>query len=103
MRDTAGIGFERDADDLPVVRRRHLERGNWPSARRIDAASSTHLSPCANAGGAAASARRMTGSARDQDIRFMRQPAAARRLPSIWPMASTTASKVSRVEAWRAL
>src|SRR5262245_41538199 len=27
----------------------------------------------------------------------------ARRLASIWPMASTTASKVSMVEAWRAL
>ncbi len=42
-------------------------RGNWPSARRIDVASSAHLLPCANAGGAAARPQRslrLTRSAR---------------------------------------
>ena len=116
LRDVSGqplreqhVGLERDADDLLVVGRRNLQPRQLGLRRggcaRPPAVHSVDLrDACASALPASATQAAATAAGKAQrDIRIMRQLAAGRRLPSIWPMASTTASKVSSVEAWRAL
>src|SRR5215469_11696558 len=100
-------GFQRDAGDRPVGRGGHLE----PRQLRFLLQEAGFLGLAINRGrgtagnGAGESKERQSGT----HTRPRRNPqnysaaTRARRVVSILSMASTTASNVSKVEAWRAL
>src|SRR5215469_1354404 len=102
-------GFQRDAGDRPVGRGGHLE----PRQLRFFLQEAGFLGLAINGGCGRGTAGKGAGESKERQsgthTRPRRNPqnysaaTRARRVVSILSMASTTASNVSKVEAWRAL